>query len=138
MWRSSVWTAILVAAALLGGGPALADHDDDWDDDWDERYYEPHKKKGKAKGKDDSGYYVYYYIPRDFPAPAVCDCSALQPAPLSREDRASVQPPAPRAYGRSPNVFPKESRDDRMLAAQRQRGDTRTGAWDGRAIARLG
>ena len=81
----------------------------DADDDWDERYDYNHKKKGKAKRKhkDGPGYYVFYYVPRYPSATAVApDCPPQ---------------PAPQAYAKTPRAFPKESRQERAQAGQRQR-----------------
>lgn len=119
MWRSSSWTALVCVTTLLAGGPAVAGHDDDWK----ERYYYGHKKKGKEKRKlkHEPGYYVYY-IPRDLQARAMFDCPPPGLPPFAhREVRPPLPQAAPRAYGKSPDAFPKESQRERALARQRQR-----------------
>ena len=121
MWLKLRWTAMIAAAALLTGGPAMADADDDWD----ERYDYNHKKKGKAKRKhkDGPGYYVFYYVPRYPGANAVApDCPPPPHAPFGQLPDTPSQPqPAPQAYAKTPRAFPKESRQERAQAGQRQR-----------------
>jgi hypothetical protein len=116
MWLKLRWTVLFAAAALLTGSPAIADEDDDWDE-----RRQRHKKKGKDKSKHknhDPGYYVFYYVPRH----TVPECPPPPPQDLSRRpDTAPMPQSQPRAHAKPPDAFPKESRQQRALAGERQR-----------------
>lgn len=114
-----LWVTLFALTALLAGGPALADDDDD---DWEETYHYGDKKKGKGKdkkkGKNEPRYYIYYYVPREPGPPLMADCP---PAPAFRPDMPSMPQAAPRAYGKTPGAFPRESQRERSLAGERRR-----------------